>query len=819
MQGGDFSIMTGTASKPAHTISVRDLVEFVLRQGDLGGEREFVGSDRALAGIRGHQKIQRSRPTGYLTELPVEHKVEADEFTLQIRGRIDGLLITSDRVLLEEIKTISGTWDHEADPLHWAQAKFYGFIYAQEHTLKELIIQLVYLELPSGKVTEFRQAFSFAELSDFFATTTAVYVAWLRERHHWCLARDASIATLSFPFPEYRHGQRELAVAAYRVLANGGRLFLAAPTGIGKTISTLFPAVKALGEGKLERIFYLTARTVGRAIAEKALVDLRRAGLKIRAVTLTAKEKVCVREGHPCDPLTCPFARGYYDRVKTAIREALEREEITRSVLEAVGQQHQVCPFELSLDVSVWADAVICDYNYVFDPQVYLRRHFADEGGAYGFLVDEAHNLVDRARDMFSADLDSCEILEVKRATKKDAPRCSKALAQLHTVMRKLGNAKKSLDEPFEASDSSFELNLFPVQTATIREQTRGVSASPEFPESLIEPLETALNELESWLVKNQPAEFREALLTLYFLLHSFRRTAEVYDARFVTIIENAPEIKVRLFCLDPSLLLRKALARGKAAIFFSATLTPMDYYRTLLGGALEDPVLQLSSPFPSENLAVLVQDRIHTHFKGRTESLGDVVVAIGTLVSGRPGNYLVYFPSYQYLNAVLQEFQVCHPTVAVLVQRPRMTEPERDAFLAAFSVEHGETLVGFAVLGGIFAEGIDLVGERLIGAVIVGVGLPQLCIERDLIRDYFQTQNATGFEYAYTFPGMNRVLQAIGRVIRSETDHGVVLLIDARFNEMRYRRLFPAWWKYLRVRHADGLREAVGRFWKQFST
>jgi Rad3-related DNA helicase len=276
--------------------------------------------------------------------------------------------------------------------------------------------------------------------------------------------------------------------------------------------------------------------------------------------------------------------------------------------------------------------------------------------------------------------------------------------------------------------------------------------------------------------------------------------------------------VKVRLFCLDPSNLLRQALERGHAAIFFSATLTPMDYYRTLLGGTPEDPGLQLPSPFPPENLAVFIQDRIQTHFKGRAESLGEVVAAIGTLVQGRRGNYLIYFPSYQYLNAVLQEFQACHPSVSVLVQRPGMTEPERDAFLSAFSVEHGETLAGFAVLGGIFGEGIDLVGERLIGAVIVGVGLPQLCVERDLIRDYFQQQNAAGFDYAYTFPGMNRVLQAIGRVIRSETDHGVVLLIDARFNELRYRRLFPAWWRFVRVRYSDALREAVGGFWKRLS-
>jgi DNA excision repair protein ERCC-2 len=509
---------------------------------------------------------------------------------------------------------------------------------------------------------------------------------------------------------------------------------------------------------------------------------------------------------------------GYYDRVKPAIREALEREEITRAILDEIGQKHQVCPFELSLDVSIWADAIICDYNYVFDPQVYLRRHFAEDGGAYGFLVDEAHNLVDRAREMFSAELDGQEILEVKRAIQKGAPRCAKALTQLHTAMRQLGSATEPHEASFEASDPPAELNLFPAKTAAIRNDEDGVSTSPEFPDSLIEPLETALDEAEGWLVKNQPAEFREALLALYFRMHSFRRAAELYDERFVTIIESTPEMKIRQFCLDPSLLLRKALARGKAAIFFSATLTPIDYYRALLGGEPQDPVLQLASPFPSENLAVLIQDRIQTHFKGRAESLEDVVEAIGTLVERRRGNYLVYFPSYQYLNDTLQAFQIRHPSVPVLVQRPGMTEPERDAFLNAFSIEHGETLVGFAVLGGIFGEGIDLVGERLIGAVIVGVGLPQLCVERDLIRDYFQQQNAAGFEYAYTFPGMNRVLQAIGRVIRSETDHGVVLLIDARFNETRYRRLFPAWWKYLRVRHKAALREAIGSFWERSS-
>ncbi len=810
--------MTVPLAKPVHTVQVRELVEFVLKEGNLGGDNQFMGADRALAGIRGHQKIQRSRPEGYQTEIPIEYTFETPAFTLKIRGRIDGLLATEEQVILEEIKTIQGRWDGQADPLHWAQAKLYAYVHAQKESLASITVRLVYLELETGRITELTESLNFTELSAFFEQTTDVYLEWLHENHEWCVVRDQSIRKLPFPFPVYRRGQRELAVAAYRVLANGGRLFLAAPTGIGKTMSTLFPAVKALGEAKLERIFYLTARTVGRTIAEKACSDMRQAGLRFRSVTLTAKEKICVQAGHPCDPLTCPLAIGYFDRIKPALREALSREEITRSVLERVATQHQVCPFELSLDVSSWADAIICDYNYVFDPRVFLRRHFAEPGGAYGFLIDEAHNLPDRAREMFSASLEADELNDLRKAVKTGAPRCAKAFGKLRLELRRLCNPEDSGEEPPETSDPATELNLFPASTpgAAVVQSKSQPGTSRELPAKLIELAEVAEEEAEAWLVKNESADFREDLLGLYFRLRTFRRTAELYDEHYVTLFGESTSPAVRLFCLDPSHLLQEALMRGKAAVFFSATLTPLEYYRTLLGGVPEDPVMQLSSPFPPENLAVLVQDRIQTTFKGRTESLGEVVETIAAMVQGRAGNYLVYFPSYQYLNSVLQEFQIHYPAIPVLVQKPGMTEQDRDAFLAAFAIEHGEILVGFAVMGGIFGEGIDLVGERLIGAAIVGVGLPQLCTERDLIRDYFQDKAGSGFEYAYTFPGMNRVLQAVGRVIRSDTDRGVVLLIDTRFNETRYRRLFPPWWKYARVRHAASLREAIQQFWEQ---
>lgn len=812
------------------SVPVRELIEFALRGGNLGSESDFVGRARALAGTRGHQQIQRSRPAGYQKEVPVAYEVDAGELILRIQGRIDGFLATPEEVLLEEIKTIQGSWGHVADPLHWAQAKLYGYIYAHDHVLEKITLQLTYLDLDTGELTEFRETLSAAELAVFFGETTAIYLEWVLERHRWCQQRDRSIRSLDFPFPEYRPGQRKLAVAAYRTLARGGRLFLEAPTGIGKTMSVLFPAIKALAEGKLERIFYLTARTVGRVVAEQALGELRQAGLRLRTLTLTAKEKLCVQEGQPCDPGNCPFAIGYYDRRKPAMRDALSHDGITRAVLEAVALKHQVCPFELSLDLSAWVDAIVCDYNYVFDPKVYLRRHFDKESADNGLLVDEAHNLVDRAREMFSAEIHSREIQEVRRAIKSAVPRCAKAFTRLISAMRKIGGASELITEPAEPADLARELNLFPSGQPTEelparpaprrglpqnRNPGQEVRTIRELPAQVIPLIEDALNEAEAWLAKNQPAAFRQRLLELFFRLHSFLRVAGIYDEHFVTIVESGEAVRLRLFCLDPSHLLREALQRGKAAVFFSATLTPIDYYRTLLGGDESDPLLQLPSPFPPENLAVLVHSRIRTNLRARTETLTDVLQAIAALVECRHGNYLIYLPSYEYLGMVREPLAALLPAVRIMAQRPGMTEGEREAFLAAFAGENPETLVGFAVMGGIFGEGIDLVGDRLIGAVIVGVGLPQITVERDLIRDYFQEKTGAGFEYAYSFPGMNRVLQAAGRVIRSETDRGVVLFIDTRFAHERYRCLFPRWWQPVRVASVSDIREAVHRFWR----
>lgn len=808
--------MSETTTKPVRTVSVREMVEFVLRRGDLNVERPFVGSDRAMAGIRGHQKLQRSRPAGYQAEVPIDYSIEHAEFRLHIRGRIDGILPLSDETVLEEIKTVVGTWSGQPSPLHLAQAKIYGFVYARQQGLFQLGIQLTYLHLETEELTEFRESMGLNALEEFFTATTAVYLQWMEEQHRWEQERNRSLRDLRFPFPRYRPGQRESAVAVYRIMTQGGRLFLAAPTGIGKTVSVLFPTLKALGEGTLDHLFYLTARTIGRAVAEQTLDALRQEGLKLRSVTITAKEKMCVPNGVPCDPMTCPLARGYYDRLHAALREVLELESMTRGALDAISRQHQVCPFELSLDAAVWSDTIICDYNYVFDPQVYLRRFFDDDSASrHAFLVDEAHNLVDRARDIFSADLNIQEIREVKRVIQKALPRCARSLGKLARELTACADPAASQSEEAEESNSVLDLELFPDTPSPQARPSENTLPVTALPSSLLGALEKTLLESEKWLARNEPSDFREALLELFFRLRSFQRTAETYDEHFTTLVTGkAHAVSVRLFCIDPSALMREALRRGKSTVFFSATLAPIDYYRDLLGGEAQDPVLQLASPFASDQLLVIVHDRIQTSFNKRAQSLGDVVTSIGNLIQGRRGNYLIYFPSYQYLNDVHAAFRQQYPQARTMEQRPGMTEAEREQFLASFAHDAPETLVGFAVLGGIFGEGIDLVGERLIGAAIVSVGLPQLCLERDRIREHFDQLNGSGFDYAYAFPGMNRILQAMGRVIRTEADRGVVLLIDARFSQKPYRELLPPWWQLIRVSNIASLTRAMESFW-----
>ncbi len=775
-------------------VSVRELVDFALRSGNLGAP--FIAAARAVEGTRGHQLIQQKWPTEQESEVPVTFLYRAEPFSLEISGRVDGVLYQNRELLVEEIKTTYGALDPDAadNPLHWAQAKVYAYILAVERNLERVEIQLTYAQLKSGQVLEKRRPFTIDELTIFFEGIVTRYLQWARIYREWCSERDRSIEHLRFPFDTYRQGQEDLCAAVYETLEARAKLFVEAATGIGKTISVLFPAVRALRNLQVEKIFYLTAKTSGRAIAEKALDDMRvGGGLKLKSVTLTARDRICfnARDGRPCDTDTCEYAIGYYDRINDAIEDLFQRDAFTRAAIEETGRAHRVCPFELSLDLSLWADAIICDYNYVFDPKAYLRRYFLDTSGDYAFLVDEAHNLVDRARGMYSAELDKGQVLSLRRAVREQHSSLARTLDGINTYLLSLSRLCESDGDGTAWADR-------------------------EPPEELLPLLDQFVREAEIILARNRPAPYRDELRDLFFAVTGFIRIADAFDEHYVTYAEKRGRgLRLRLFCLDPSAQLARALKRGKTAVFLSATLTPVEYFRDLLGGERTDFTLELPSPFPRENLAFLIADRIDTTYRRRADSYGDVADSIAAATGQRRGNYMVYFPSYRYLEEVYTRFHTGHPRVKTLLQRSGMTEPEREAFLAVFDADNRETVVGFAVMGGIFGEGIDLMGERLVGAIVVGVGLPQICLEQNLIRNYYDERDSAGFAYAYTFPGMNRVLQAAGRVIRSSDDRGLVLLIDRRFGQQLYRGLFPAHWEKPEItRRPEEIGRAVAAFW-----
>jgi DNA excision repair protein ERCC-2 len=527
--------------------------------------------------------------------------------------------------------------------------------------------------------------------------------------------------------------------------------------------------------------------------AEKALDDLRRAGLHVRGVTLTAKEKICFCPPAICDPELCPFARDYYGKVKQALQEIDRHEAYTRPVIEEIARRHQVCPFEFSLDLALWADCIVCDYNYAFDPRVYLRRFFDFSTEPYLFLVDEAHNLPDRARAMYSAELEKGAVLQLQRALKPHLPELAKKLSVLNRILIDIRKACQAEEKP-----------------ALVEEQPR---------EELVEAVQEFSQAAEDWLALNQAAEFRQALLDFYFACIVYLRTAGYFGPGYVSYFERrgSSDLKAKLFCMDPAPMLATPLQRSSATVFFSATLLPMDYFQMLLTAAQDQPRRIFPSPFPAENVRLLIHDGISTKYAERADSYAEIAAAIETICAARAGNYLVFFPSYAYLASVQELLKDRLPESQLIVQDPGMSEEAREAFLAQFSPDQSKALVGLAVMGGIFGEGIDLVGDRLIGAVVVGVGVPQVCLERDLIKTYFDGQNGNGFAYAYQYPGFNRVLQATGRVIRTETDRGIIVLLDERFTQARYRQLFPAHWRGYQVVHSTvEIGERLARFWSQ---
>ena len=754
-------------------ISVRNLIEFILRYGDIASGTLGTSPRRMEEGTRAHVKIQKERQkedSAYEKEQYLKYEIEFEDIRFIVDGRADGLVRGK---YIEEIKsTYSPLHDITEDfnKLYWAQVMFYGFMYMEEHQTREILLLLTYFNLETETSKTFERNYTYEELQEFVMKVINEYLLYIRLDAEWKMERNESLKTLDFPFETYRKGQRDLAVDAYRTIRQGGKLFAKAPTGIGKTISTMFPAIKAIGEGEADRIFYLTSKGTLKTVAEETVEIIRQKGGKVKYLTITSKEKICLNEEVNCNPDKCIYAEGHYDRINECILDILRNERsYSKEMVIDYAKKYRVCPFELSLDLSYFSDLIICDYNYVFDPRVYLRRFFLDVREKYVFLVDEAHNLVDRSRDMYSASLSKDEVMEAKKASEK-FPYLKKSLNKInkHFIeMRKRLEEKEGKASYFGvADDFIFTLKEFLQAFEIFQKESR-----EEF-------------------------EGREKILDLFFGINAFLNISEIYNDGYVTFEESfGNNVSIRLFCINPREVLIEVFKRAKASILFSATLSPMSYYFDILGGEESDFRRSLTSPFPKENLLVYHDQDVDTRFSKREESFEGIAESIKNMIEQKKGNYIAFFPSYKYMRDVYAIFSEKHmDRYDTYIQEPSLGEAEREEVLNHFYEKHERSFIAFMVLGGIFSEGIDLRGESLIGAAIVGVGYPQVSYERDLIKEYFSKDNL-GFEYAYIYPGMNRVLQAAGRVIRSEKDKGIILLMDLRYSWTQFSRLLPADW------------------------
>ena len=773
-------------------ISVRSLVEFILREGDI--DNRVSGSmekDAMLLGGKIHRKIQSRMGTNYTAEVPLKIQMPCDGFVLQIEGRADGVLKDDGKVLIDEIKGILRSLEHlEAPvPVHLAQAKCYAYIYAVQNSLKCIDVQMTYCQMETEEIRRFCQEFEFQELQTWFQDLVTQYEKWAKFEIEWRNVRNDSIRQIEFPFP-YREGQRDLVVSVYRTILRKKKLFIQAPTGVGKTMATVFPAVRAVGEGLGEKIFYLTAKTITRTVAEQAFSLLKEKGLLYKTITLTAKEKICFCEEAECNPDACPYAKGHFDRVNDAVFDLITHSgDWSREVLEEQAKKHMVCPFEMSLDVSNWADAVICDYNYAFDPQAHLKRFFSESGkGEYLFLIDEAHNLVERGREMYSASLYKEDLLEVRKLVKAEDPKLAKGLSECNQQFLEL----KRECEHYQILKSVSHIAL---------------------------KLMNVLSKLEDYLEECKDAEKKKRVLDFYFAVRSFLNIHDIMDENYVIFSEMMEDgrFQIKLFCVNPAVNLQNYLEQGNSTIFFSATLLPVHYYKKLLSVEKDDYAVYAHSSFPQENKFLFIGTDVSTRYTRRGESTYQSFARyIAVMAEQKKGNYMAFFPSYRFLEEVHTCFLECvDHEVDSICQVSYMDEEQREEFLEEFEQEREKSLVAFCVMGGIFSEGIDLTDDKLIGAVIAGTGLPQVCTEREILKQYFNAADMDGFDYAYLYPGMNKVLQSAGRVIRTESDRGVILLLDDRFRAMRYREVFPREWQQYQLGSVKNLEQEIRTFWE----
>ena len=906
--------------------SVRALVEFILRSGDLDNRRGGWAEREAMAaGSRVHRKVQGRRGTGYQAEVPLRWQKKEETYTLVVEGRADGILTAGKKVMIEEIKGVYADLERieEPVPVHLAQAMCYAWIYGSQNKLKKIRICMTYVSLETETEKKFMEEYTLEELRDWFMNLISEYERWSDFQVRWTKKRNESVHGLEFPFP-YRKGQHELVVDIYRTILRKKQLFVQAPTGIGKTMSAVFPAVHALGEKKADKIFYLTARTITRTVVEEAFLILRAKGVSCKSITITVKEKMCILDEPDCNPASCPRAKGHFDRVNAAIFEMLtEGRDYTRETLQKQAEKWNVCPFEMQLDLSYFMDAVICDYNYVFDPNAKLKRYFGETGkvGDYLFIIDEAHNLVERGREMYSAQIFREDFLDAGKLAKDALARLDQtevsglpagseaslpdavvlsagtgegmkagagATAERAVISAEAGGLsalasdggsipaaaaeagrmsgppagrrKSRADEKERKRRQNLRYNLARMRKTLQKcsrimlayrkeqeaQENPGTGSGMErksvsggsldsrggnrfrrmyFKRTSVEGLFTQLVNLaaqtEAVLSDMREGEHRKSLLNFYFQISDFLNISDLLDENYViySAVTRQNRFLIRLFCVNPAQNLQNCLNRGISAVFLSATMLPVRYYMSLLSSRTDNYAVSIPSPFDRKNRLLLIGQDVSTLYTRRTageyEKIADYIYAAA---SARRGNYLAFFPSYQMLQNVSDIFSEKYPEEQTAVQEPYMEEKQREAFLQMFqsAPAEGSGRIGFCVMGGIFSEGIDLTGERLIGVIIVGTGIPQIGEERELLKNYYDRKNGSGFDYAYRIPGMNKVLQSAGRVIRTARDRGVILLLDSRFDMQENRRLFPADWREdVRLCSLNNVKDSLQDFWQ----
>lgn len=792
-------------------ISVRGLVEFILRQGDIDNRIHTSAENAMLEGGRIHRKIQKMQGTNYHAEVPLSYNIHTSKYDLIIEGRADGIE-EGDPVVIDEIKGTYRNLDHmeEPVPVHLAQAKVYAAIYLIQNSLEQIGVRMTYCSLETEELKYFNYTYSASEIVSWFDEVVAKYKVFADFEAEWSSIRTSSIKSCNFPFP-YRKGQKELASGVYRTIVHGKKLFLEAPTGTGKTITTVFPSIAAIGQGKAEKLFYMTAKTLTAAAASDTFQLLRRTQkLRFKTAVITAKDKICLSAEKECNPEKCPYAKGHYDRINEAMLDMMANEDnYSRDTIQYYARKHMVCPFELSLDISLFADGIICDYNYVFDPFVYLKRYFAEnKKGSYIFLIDEAHNLVDRGRSMYSADL-------------KLSP---------------LQNLKDMLDSvyvPFKGHMTALYNQLVSMSD----------SDRPQMLDT-IEPLVVMADRLStsisSYLDDVSDGPYHDEIVDYYFELSRFLTIYDKLDD-YYRIYQEWDEVegfRIRMLCVNPSENLGACMSAAVSTILFSATFLPIQYYKELLGGTDEDFEMYSSSSFdPSKRCLVIARDVTSRYAKRGPEQYDRIADYIHKIVSEKRGNYMVFFPSHAFLEEVYEVYLSKYAEIdgaQVLAQGSNMSEEEREMFLDMFSegnsvnlgdlinmdvdIEDDRVVIGFCVIGGIFSESIDLRKDSLIGSIIIGCGIPLVCNEREVLRHYFDENGRDGYDFAYKYPGMNKVLQAAGRVIRTEEDTGVVALMDDRFLQGGYKALFPREWTDVETVTTETVNSKIEEFWAKIS-